>query len=131
MLYLCLISYDPNVKPLDGEPATLQPQHAAVERKMRDAGVYVSGAALMPPELAPVARIQGGRRVPTDGAFAETKELVGGYYLLDCKDADEVVTYAAMIPVDSRSWVDVRQIALFHPNVARLAAMRDAASDGS
>ena len=106
MLYMLLISYDPTVAPAPGEPATLQPQHSAVEQEMRAEGIFVSGAGLMPPEFAPPVRVRRGKAV--DGPFAETKELIGGYYIVECVDAAEAAKQAARIPVDSRSWVDVR-----------------------
>jgi len=60
----------------------------------------------------------------TDGPFAVTKEAVGGYYIVECDEA-EALAIAARIPVESRSWVQVRPVALFHPNVARISQMQD------
>ena len=115
MLYMFLICTDPTVAPDPGAPPTLQPQHATLERELREEGVYVSGAALMPPEFAPVARVKGG--LATDGPFAETRELVGGYYLLNCSDREHAIACAARIPVATDDWVDVRPVFLFHPDV--------------
>jgi hypothetical protein len=117
---MCLISYDATV-PFEGP--VLQPKHAEIERELRALGVFVSGAGLMPVEAGTSVRLKDGKPLVTDGPFAEAKEVAGGYYILDCKDIDEAVEYASRIPVEKRSWVDVRPIALFHPNVERIAAM--------
>jgi hypothetical protein len=72
-------------------------------------------------------RVRGGKPLTTDGPFAETKEAVGGYYIVDCDEA-EALAIAARIPVEARSYVQVRQIALFHPNVERIAKWEAAAN---
>ncbi len=126
MLHMFLICYDPNIPPQPGEPPSLQPEHHKLELELRAKGVYVSGAGLMPVEFVPPVRVQGGKRITTDGAFTETKEVLGGYYIIECADAEEAASYAAMIPVDSRSWVDARQIMLFHPDVEKIAAVNAA-----
>jgi hypothetical protein len=121
MLYMLLICYDPSA-PRDLNEPNRQPEHAKLEQELRAAGSYVSGAALFPVEMSKNVRSDGNRPVTTDGPFAETKEAVGGYYIVDCEEA-EAVTIAARIPVDSRAYVQVRRIALYHPNVDRIAQL--------
>lgn len=123
MLYMFLICSDPTAAPDPSEPSTFQPQHAALERELRAEGVYVSGAALMPVQITKPVRVQRGAVQPTDGPFAETKEVLGGYYIIDCKDADAAVAYAARIPIAKRDWIEVRPIVLFHPDADRIAAI--------
>jgi hypothetical protein len=118
MLYMLLISYDPSI-PFEGP--ILQPEHAKLEAELRERGVYVSGAGLMPVEAGGSFRVQGGKTLKTDGPFAESKELAGGYYIVDCSE-DQAIEIAARIPVEKRSWVDVQRIALFHPNIERMAS---------
>jgi hypothetical protein len=118
MLYMLLISYDPSI-PFEGP--ILQPEHAKLEAELRQRGVFVSGAGLMPVEAGGSFRVRGGA-LETDGPFAETKELAGGYYIVDCSE-EEAIEIAARIPVEKRSWVDVRRIALFHPNLERIEAL--------
>ena len=113
MMYIFLICYDPAVPLGPDDPVTLQPQHAALGEQLRAEGRYVSGAPLMPYELAPVVRVQGNKPYGTDGAFAETKEVVGGYYVVECKDAADATSVGMRIPVASNAWVQVRQL-LFH-----------------
>jgi len=121
MLYLLLIQYDPTQSQAVDDPPTLQPQHAALEREMRAEGIFVSGAALMPPEFAARVRVQQG--VPTDGPFAETKELLGGYYIVECADAPEAAKQAARIPVGGNGWIEIRPIVLFHADVEHISKM--------
>jgi hypothetical protein len=120
---MCLINYDPSL-PFEGP--VLQPEHAKLEQELRDAGVYVSGAGLMPVEAGTSMRLKNRKQMVTDGPFAETREVTGGYYILDCKSLEEAINYASRIPVEKRSWVDVRPITLFHPNIERIAAFAEA-----
>jgi hypothetical protein len=115
---MLLINYDPS-QPFE-EPV-LQPEHAKLEAELRERGLFVSGAGLMPAEAGSI-RVRGGQTLRTDGPFAETKELIGGYYIVDCTE-DDAIAIAQRIPVEERSWVDVRRIALFHPNIGRIAAL--------
>lgn len=119
MLYMLMINYDPSL-PFEGP--ILQPEHAKLEAELRERGLFVSGAGLMPAEAAGSFRVRDGKRLATDGPFAETKEVLGGYYIVDCTE-DEAVAIAERIPGEKRSWVDVRRIALFHPNVEKIAAI--------
>ncbi len=57
--------------------------------------------------------MQGNKRYGTDGAFTETKEIVGGYYVVECKDAADAEAVAMRIPVASNAWVQVRQLLLY------------------
>lgn len=77
------------------------------------AGVIGVGEALQPPAAATTVRVNGGRGgdvVTTDGPFAETKEVLGGFYLLDCKDLDEALHWAAQIPGAWHGKVEVRPV---------------------
>jgi len=75
-----------------------------------DAGVYLGGEGLQPPATATTVRIrETGEHIVTDGPFAETKEQLGGYYLLDCKDLDDALAWAKRIPWRGGS-VEVRPI---------------------
>src|ERR1700690_4438513 len=61
-------------------------------------GVMVSGEALHPTNDATTVRVRNGKTLTTDGPFAETHEQLGGYYVVDCKDLDEAIQWAAKIP---------------------------------
>lgn len=62
------------------------------------AGVYVASNGLLPTSSATTVRIRDGKRLTSDGPFAETHEQLGGFFLLDCKDLDEAIDWAAKIP---------------------------------
>ena len=75
------------------------------------AGVVGGGEALQPPATATTIHVKGGKGgdvVTTDGPFAETKEVLGGFYLLDCADLDEALKWAAQIPGAWHGRVEVR-----------------------
>jgi len=103
VLYMLLLYSDPDVPfPEDG-----MARHFALADRVRGAGAYVTSEALGPATVAKTVRnAQGG--IVTDGPFAETKETLGGFYMLDCKDIDEALEYAKQIPSPH---VEVRPVA--------------------
>jgi len=74
------------------------------------AGQYVAAAPLQPTSTATSVRVRGGKRVVTDGPFAETKEQLGGYFLIDATDVEEAIAIAARIPMARRGTVEVRPV---------------------
>jgi hypothetical protein len=78
------------------------------------AGVVAGGEALQPTHTATTIQVSGGTKggdvIATDGPFAETKEALGGFYLLDCKDLDEALSWAAKIPGAWYGRVEVRPV---------------------
>src|SRR3954464_13026967 len=76
-----------------------------------DAGVYLGGEGLQPPTTATTVKIQEtSDHIVTDGPFAETREQLGGYYLLDCKDLDDALGWAARIPGAESGSVELRPV---------------------
>ena len=84
------------------------------------AGVIGAGEALQPTTTATTVHVTGGAKggdvITTDGPFAETKEALGGFYLLDCKDLDEAIAWAAQIPGAWHGRVEVRPVIDFGEN---------------
>lgn len=72
--------------------------HQAVMEGTAKAGILRAADALHPTSTATTVRVQNGKPIATDGPFAETKEQLGGYYILDCKDLDEAIHWAGKIP---------------------------------
>ncbi len=72
--------------------------------------VYLGGNPLQPTSTATSVRVRDGKTLTTDGPFAETKEQLGGYYLVNCKDLDEAIEYAAKIPGAMYGTIEVRPI---------------------
>jgi hypothetical protein len=77
-------------------------------------GVRLAGEALLPTNTATSVRMSGGKTTTTDGPFAETKEQLGGFYLLDVKDLDEAMQWAAKVPMQEGT-VEVRPVQEFEP----------------
>ena len=85
-------------------------QWDAFTSEVIDAGVHLGGEGLQPSATATTVKIQeSGDPIVTDGPFAETKEQLGGYYLLDCKDLDDALAWAKKIPMPGGS-VEVRPV---------------------
>jgi hypothetical protein len=72
-------------------------------------GAFLAGEALQPSETVSTVRIEDGKPTVTDGPFAESKEQLGGFYLLECKDLDEALEYAKKIPFEN-GFVEVRPV---------------------
>jgi hypothetical protein len=73
-------------------------------------GIEVSGQELENQEASRVVRVRNGETVVTDGPFAETKELLGGYFLAECKDLDQAIELAQHVPLVSKGSVEIRPL---------------------
>lgn len=80
----------------------------AYTQALKDAGVYVGGAGLEPPDTATTLRFRDGKRLVQDGPFAETKEQLGGFYMINVADLDAALEWAARIPRSPGRIVEVR-----------------------
>ena len=79
-------------------------------RQVMDAGVFVAGEGLQPSGTATTLRVVDGERLLTDGPFAETKEQLGGFYVLDCKDLDEALDWAEKCPAAAVGTIEIRPV---------------------
>ncbi len=114
MRYLLLIyAAESNMPPAPAEGRKMMEAYATFTQDVRDRGLMESGDALQPTSTATTVRVRDGERLITDGPFAETREQLGGYYLLNCKDLDEALDYAARIPGAQNGTVEVRPILEF------------------
>jgi hypothetical protein len=84
--------------------------YGAFGQAAQEAGVLLGGEGLQPTSTATTVRVRNDETLTTDGPFAETREQLGGYYLLDCKDLDEAIGWAARIPGAQSGSVEVRPI---------------------
>jgi hypothetical protein len=99
------------------EMSEVAARHWAVMDEARRRGVYCAADPLKPVSTATTVRAQNGKVLVTDGPFAETKEQLAGYYILDCKDLDEALEWAAKIPTGcggSEGCIEVRPIHEIH-----------------
>ncbi|MEW6224923.1 MAG: YciI family protein [Chloroflexota bacterium] len=114
MRYLLLIYEEPPATPpTDEEWAAMMPEYNAFAQWLRDTGQYLGGEALQPVTDATTVSVRDGRRIVTDGPFAETKEHLGGYYLIDAKDLDAAIEAAARVPGARFGKIEVRPIVEF------------------
>lgn len=111
MRYICLIYRDPTI---ERDPSIVQAYYDYSE-EVQSKGVMLAGDALQGVETATTVRVRNGDVITSDGPFAETKEVLGGFYLLDCKDLDEAIYYAAKIPGALHGSIEVRPIQEFPP----------------
>ena len=105
MKYLCLVY-------LEGDKLHAVPDRECFNsgEAMRKKGVLLAAEPLFPVETAKTVRIRDGRVAITDGPFAETKEQIGGYYVVDCNDLDEAIELASKLPEAPAGSIEVRPI---------------------
>ena len=101
------------------EPTQAVPEQRMIEESaayneftadIRSRGIFEAGEALVPTSSATTVRVKNGETITTDGPFAETKEALGGFYLVNAKDLDEAIELAARIPAAKHGSIEVRPI---------------------
>jgi hypothetical protein len=111
MRYLLLIYTEDQLDgPPTGEAATELEEYNAFTAGIRDRGMLEASEALHPTSSATTVRVRDGQTITTDGPFAETKEALGGFYLIKAKDLDEAIELAARIPGARHGSIEVRPI---------------------
>jgi hypothetical protein len=115
MKYLCLI-YDDEKKMAEMSKAdsdAFMGEYFAYTNDIKTSGHYVAGEALHPVSAATTVRIRNGKVSTTDGPFAETKEQLGGFYLVEAKDLNEALQVAQRIPSVRAGSIEVRPVVDF------------------
>jgi hypothetical protein len=119
MRYLCLIYDDEKTwatMPKD-KADSMMGEYFAFTEGIKHSGHYIGGEALQPVHTATTVRLRNGKVSTTDGPFAETKEQLGGYYLIDAKDLNDAIQVASRIPSAKLGSIEVRPIQEFNrPN---------------
>lgn len=112
MQYLLMIYDDEkNWQNMDeAEQGNLIERYIALEEDLKDKGQYVAGARLTEVENATSVRVRDNKTLITDGPFAETKEQLGGYFLIECDDLDQATNIAARIPSSEVGTIEVRPL---------------------
>ncbi len=98
MRYMMLIYSQEDEATTPEEMSVVAANHKALMDQARDRGVFRAADPLQSSSTATTVRVQDGRPLVTDGPYAETKEQLAGYYILDCQDLDEALAWAAKIP---------------------------------
>jgi hypothetical protein len=115
MKYLCLI-YDNEsaMKDMTREQGqAIMADYMAFTEGIKKSGQYVGGEALKPTPTASTVRVRQGKISTTDGPFAETKEQLGGFYLIEAKDLNDAIQVAARIPGAKTGSIEVRPVEVF------------------
>ncbi|MGJ8663893.1 MAG: YciI family protein [Marinicella sp.] len=112
MQYLLMIYSAEDAGPQPGTDEFMQMigDYQTFTDEVQDKGLMLGGEPLESITTATTVRVRAGQSQITDGPFAETKEALGGYYLLDCKDLDEAIHYAAKIPSAAYGSIEIRPI---------------------
>lgn len=112
MKYLCLVYMEQRT--LDAMPPdeldALVRESMANDEEMRRRGQFVAAQALQPVSAATTLRIRGGRVITTDGPFAETKEFLSGFIMIEARDLNEALQLAANIPMARMGSIEVRPV---------------------
>ena len=121
MKYLCLI-YE-NEKNWETMPQSdaeaIMNEYFAFTEDIRKSGKYVAGEALQPTPTATTVRVRNGKISTTDGPFVETKEQLGGFYLIDATDLNDAIQVAARIPSARLGSIEVRPVVDFSTEAAK------------
>ena len=111
MQYALLIyTPEPETEPAPEVLAEQMAGYDAFTEHLRSRGAMKAGEALDSTATATTVRVVDGRTITTDGPFAETKETLGGFYLVEAADLDEAIAYAAMIPGARTGCIEVRPV---------------------
>jgi hypothetical protein len=112
MQYLLLIYVNPAEysKMTEAESQANMNAYFAYDNEVRENGVHIAGEGLYPVTAAKTLRVRNGKALTVDGPFAETHEHLGGFYLLNCKDMDEALHWAAKVPDSGIGSIEVRPV---------------------
>lgn len=120
MKYALLIYSDENEQPGPDSPeaAQMMDEYFAFTASINERGINVGGEALHGTEAATTVRVRNGETLTTDGPFAETKEALGGFYLIDVADLDEAIAVAAELPGSWYGSVEIRPVYVWEDDYA-------------
>ena len=126
--YMLLIYAPTEGGPSPEEMQAEMPRWFEYTQALQDAGVMRAGDALHPPASASTVRVRDGETLVSDGPFAETTEVLGGYYVIDVPDVETAREWAAKIPSAPYGSVEVREIMVFDApgEASQTAAAREA-----
>jgi len=109
MKYMLLIYQDEQVL-TDSERQACYVESTALAHDLKSKGQYLATSPLQPVATATSVRIRDGKRIVTDGPFAETREQLGGYFMIEARDLDEAIGIAARIPGARKGTVEIRPV---------------------
>jgi hypothetical protein len=108
--YMLLFYAEPATPEMQAERNKSLPLWLELHENLVSEGVFVESGRLQPTDVATTVRVRGDETEITDGPFAVTKEVLGGYFILDCADLDEAIRHAARVPLAKFGSVEVRPL---------------------
>jgi hypothetical protein len=115
MKYMLILASNPSDEPVPDSEAfgPYMAEWAAYTEALAEAGAMVGGEALHGADTASTVQVRDGKRIVTDGPFIESKEVIGGFYVIDVANLDEALDWAAKIPNSHFGTVEVRPVMEF------------------
>ncbi len=110
MRYMLLIYFEESRGLSEADREKCYAESIALAHELQATGTYLAADPLHPTSMATTVRVRNGKRLVTDGPFAETREQLGGYFLIDAKDLDEAIGIAEKIPMAQVGTVEVRPV---------------------
>ena len=112
MKYMLLIYQAENATPEPGTPefGAFMQGYFALNQELTNDGAMISGEGLQDGHTASTVKVRDGKTVTMDGPFVETKEMMGGFYLIDCDNLDDAIAYAAKIPSAKLGTIEIRPV---------------------
>ena len=133
MRYMLLIygSEEALARMTQEEHAAMMQGHHTFAQEALQRGILTDGAPLQPTSTATTLRVRKGKKMVTDGPFAETKEQLAGTYILDCKDLDEAIAWASRVPTGCggmQGCVEIRPLRAVPTNAEELQLVKSSAA---
>jgi len=115
MKFMCTVIVDNTIaaRQTEADWADITKRSMAYDRHLMDRGIFIAAEALVGPESARTVRVRDGEAIITDGPFAEAKEVLAGFILVDVADADAAMAVARDIPMATLGAVEVRPVMVF------------------
>jgi hypothetical protein len=110
MKYMLMMYAEENAALTQEQREHCYAESTAFAHKLHEDGKFLGAAPLQPTSTATSLRLQDGKRLVTDGPFAETREQLGGFFLIDAKDLDEAIDIAARVPAGRWGTVEIRPL---------------------
>ena len=124
MMLMIPLGYETAPPDVEHDPARMT-EMMKYNQALKDAGILITLDGLHPPSMGARVSFTGGKPVVTDGPFAEAKEVLGGYWMIDVKSRDEAIAWAKRCPASSNEIIEIRQVqemSDFSPEVQQAAA---------
>ena len=110
MKYMLLIYFDEQAALSESERQECYAESTQLAQQIHSSGQYLGANPLQPTAMATSVRVRDGKRLVTDGPFAETREQLGGYFLIEANNLDDAIGIAAQIPMARKGTVEVRPV---------------------